>query len=255
MAEPQHVEAEGAGSATSASDSSVAAPESAAVVPDSAAVTASRGVRNSLVLLLGELMAATGLFVMLFVAWLVWGGTSQPDAHVRAVNQAVVKAWAGAAVQRAAPAAGTQIALIRIPALGAGWEYPVYEGISEDTLDKGIAHYSQTASPGMVGNYAIAGHRSSDIGFHPWADLPDDVVRGSTVIILTPQTVYTYVIDASEQTTPTNLAPLQPDQGRGADPKTRLITLTTCTPRFGSTGRFILYGHLAAQRPFTKGDS
>jgi sortase A len=202
-------------------------------------------------------MAGAGMFLVLFLAWLVWGGTSQPDAHQRAVNQAVVRAWTR---RPALPAANTaqdaaaQTVLLRIPALGAGWEYPVYEGISEDNLDKGIAHYSQTAGPGMAGNYAIAGHRSSDIGFHPWADLPDLVGRGSTVVVLTRDTVYTYVIDASEQTTPFDLTPLQPDQGRGADPATRLITLTTCTPRFGSTGRFILFGHLVGRRPFATGD-
>jgi len=238
--EPQHIDVEGAGAG--------------------AASGARRRPPARLGLLAGELMAGAGVFLVLFLAWLVWGGQSQPDAHQRAADQAVVRAWTRGPAQSAADAANAaevsadQTVLLRIPALGAGWEYPVYEGISEDNLDKGIAHYSQTAGPGMVGNYAIAGHRSSDIGFRPWADLPDLVGRGSTVVVLTRNTVYTYVIDASEQTTPYNLAPLQPDQGRGADPNTRLITLTTCTPRFGSTGRFILFGHLAGQRPFVTGD-
>ena len=138
---------------------------------------------------------------------------------------------------------------IRIPALGPDWVYPVLDGITDDNLNRGIAHYSETAALGQPGNYALAGHRSSVSGFHPWADLPDVIATGDVVILSTDAVVYDYVVDGTKQTVPEDVGVLAPDQERHADPARQLITLTTCTPRYGSSGRFIVFGHLADQHP------
>ncbi|WP_370092277.1 sortase [Streptacidiphilus sp. MAP12-20] len=140
---------------------------------------------------------------------------------------------------------GQATAVVQIPALGRSWQYPVYEGTGEDELGKGLAHYIGTAGPGEVGNYALAGHRSSLAGFEPFADLPDLVHPGDEVIVTAPAGVFRYLVTATENATPSAVQVLAADQGRGADPSRRLITLTTCTPRFGHSGRFIVFGQLA----------
>lgn len=143
--------------------------------------------------------------------------------------------------------AGVQ-ALVRIPALGARWRYPVYEGTGAAQLARGLAHYTGTAAAGGRGNFALAGHRSSVTGFEPFADLPDAVAPGTRILVETASASYAYRVTATRHTTPGDDQVLDPDQGRGADPGRRLITLTTCTPRYGSTGRFIVFGELEPVR-------
>lgn len=47
--------------------------------------------------------------------------------------------------------------LLRIPALGL--EVPVYEGTSEESLNRGAGHIAGTAALGESGNAGVAGHR------------------------------------------------------------------------------------------------
>lgn len=204
--------------------------------------------------LLGELLVAAGLMLGLFAAWLHWGTSPQPTAEQRAVNEQILRAWqarptpaasgSGSDAARSAQVPGGALALVRIPALGGDWQYPVYPGVSAGELAKGLGHYPHTAAPGAVGNFAVAGHRSSDTGFEPLADLPDDIRPGDAIVVDTPGQEYVYTVDATERTRPGDVAVLDPDQGRRADPARRLLTVTTCTPRYGSSGRFVVFAHL-----------
>jgi sortase A len=54
---------------------------------------------------------------------------------------------------------GEAIALLRIPAFGPDYEVPILSGTDLSVLSKGVGHYSSTAAPGQIGNFAIAGHR------------------------------------------------------------------------------------------------
>ena len=54
---------------------------------------------------------------------------------------------------------GKASALIRIPTFGKKYVVPVLEGITDDVLAKGYGHFTSTADPGEVGNYALAAHR------------------------------------------------------------------------------------------------
>ncbi|WP_370103455.1 hypothetical protein [Streptacidiphilus sp. MAP12-20] len=72
---------------------------------------------------LGELLIVAGALTGLFAAWLSWGQSPLPTAAQQQASQRIKQAFrAGTWVPSGA------IALIRIPALGAGWQYPVYEG-------------------------------------------------------------------------------------------------------------------------------
>jgi hypothetical protein len=54
---------------------------------------------------------------------------------------------------------GKASALIRIPAFGKKYVVPVLEGTSSSVLTKGFGHFTRSADPGEVGNYALAAHR------------------------------------------------------------------------------------------------
>ena len=54
---------------------------------------------------------------------------------------------------------GAAIGLLRIPAFGDKYEIPILNGTDLAILSKGVGHYSSTAQPGQIGNFAVAGHR------------------------------------------------------------------------------------------------
>jgi len=137
---------------------------------------------------------------------------------------------------------GDGFAFIRIPRLGKHWVKPIVQGVTLNDLAKGVAHYPESAWPGRVGNFAVAGHRATH--GEPFRDLPR-VRPGDVVVIETQNNWYTYVIDSTKITTPTDVGVVLPVPNRpGVRATQRLITLTTCNPRWASYQRFIVFGHL-----------
>jgi sortase A len=140
---------------------------------------------------------------------------------------------------------GEAIALLRIPAFGSDYEIPILNGTNLAFLSKGVGHYSSTAQPGQIGNFAIAGHRVTH--GQPFSRLLE-LEKGDQVIVETRDAIYTYVLDDSPRqltvsdtdTWVIDPVPGQPD----AKPTQALITLTTCQDLFRSPDRSIGFGHL-----------
>jgi sortase A len=151
------------------------------------------------------------------------------------------------AAPAAAPLPGQTTALLRIPAFGAAYEVPVLEGTDLDVLRRGVGHYTGSARPGEVGNFAVAGHRVTH--GRPFARLLE-LGKGDQVVVETQQAVYTYVVDEPPRSlTVRNTAGwvLDPVPGRpGAEPSRALITLTTGQDLIRSADRSVGFGHLAA---------
>lgn len=210
------------------------------------------GTARALLMAVAGLALTAGLAVGGYTAWMVWGTSPQPSRAQQARTARMEHDLAhrprtqGKSTDATAKSTDAT-AVMRIPALGARWAYPVYNGTTAKQLDKGLGHYTGTAGPGQTGNYAVAGHRSSNSGFEPFADLPDRIKPGDRIIVTASSTRYTYTVTGTQHVTPDAVRVLRPNQGRGANPKDRLITLTTCTPRYGSTGRFIVYGELTSR--------
>jgi sortase A len=141
---------------------------------------------------------------------------------------------------------GEAIALLRIPAFGADYEIPILNGTDLSILSKGVGHYSSTAAPGQIGNFAIAGHRVTH--GQPFAGLLD-LKQGDEIIVETRDAVYTYVLDDSPRqltVKDTDTWVIDPVPGRpDAKPTQPLITLTTCQDLFQSSDRSVGFGHLA----------
>ncbi|WP_164992584.1 class E sortase [Streptomyces sp. L2] len=217
-------------------------------------------VRRTFLVALAGFAVTAGLLLGGYAAWLVWGTSPQPSQVEQARTARVERelthhpevthsASSPPSQESSAESSSDANAVMRIPALGDHWAYPVYNGTADQQLGKGLGHYAGTAGPGQIGNYAVAGHRSSYSGFEPFAELPDLVKPGDKIIVTASTGRYTYTVTSTERVTPDSVQVLRPDQGRGANPKDRLITLTTCTPRYGSTGRFIVYGKLTSGGP------
>ena len=219
----------------------------------SAARAAARG--------LGELFITAGLVLLLFVAYqLVWTNLEARRAQGQVADD-IRDAWArpgggvgtggsggsgGEVVGPSAADFGRGFAFVRIPRLGRDYSVPVLQGVELDVLARGVGHYPQTALPGRVGNFAVAGHRATN--GEPFANL-DRVRRGDVVVVETRRTWFTYVVDSTRIVKPTDTWVIDPVPGQpDARPRERLLTLTTCNPRWASYERLIVFGHLQAKR-------
>jgi sortase A len=198
----------------------------------------------------GELIVTLGLVVLLFVGYLLWWTNVVANRAVAAQTQQLLQQWSQAPPGGLDPTAvqhGEPFALLYIPALGRDWNRPVIEGVTLTDLAKGVGHYPATALPGEVGNFAVAGHRATN--GEPFAYL-DRVHRGDQVAVRTGTHWFVYRITDVALVAPTDVGVIDPVPDRpGVRPTQRLITLTTCNPRWASYQRLVLHGVLVVTTP------
>jgi len=206
---------------------------------------------------LGELLITAGLVALLFVAYqLAWTNLLAQRAQGRVADQ-IREQWerpdgsTRPAENLADVDFGEGFAFLRIPRLGKNYSVPVVEGVQLDDLARGVGHYPKTAGPGEVGNFGVAGHRATN--GEPFARL-DRVRKGDMVVAETRDRWFTYVVDRTRIVTPSDIWVIDPVPGKpNAEPTEALLTLTTCNPRWSSTQRLIVFGHLEETRPRSAG--
>lgn len=210
---------------------------------------------------LGELLITAGMVLLLFVAYqLVWTNLEAQRAQGQVADE-IREAWgrpAGATGASGGELVGPRpgdfgrgFAFLRIPRLGRGYSVPVLEGVGLDVLARGVGHYPGTAMPGQVGNFAVAGHRATN--GEPFAYL-DRMRKGDVIVVETRRTWLTYVVDRIRIVRPTDTWVIDPVPGKpDVEPRERLITLTTCNPRWASYERLIVSGRLQTERAKTAG--
>ncbi len=149
----------------------------------------------------------------------------------------------------AEPAAPETFGRLWVPRWGSDYVKPISQGTDREvTLDRlGIGHYQSTAMPGEVGNFAIAGHRTS-YG-KPFADV-DKLIAGDALIVQTEEAWFVYRVTASQIVLPHQVEVIAPvPNAPGALPTTASITLTSCHPKFSAEKRFIVHGELEYWAP------
>ncbi len=210
---------------------------------------------------LGELLITFGVLLLLFVAYqLLWTNvTAQRQADQVAAQ--LQDSWARPPAQEgeategaeARPEIGSAFALMFIPRLSDKvWGTPVLESVSLPDLARGIGHYPQTQLPGEKGNFAVAAHRATN--GEPFRDI-DRLQVGDKVFVETQDSWYEYTLRRDQIVSPADtwvIAPVPFD--RDASPTERLITLTTCNPRWGSTTRWIWWGDLSTRYDKSDGE-
>lgn len=221
----------------------------------------SRGGRSAGVVgVLGEVLVTLGALVLLFVVWQVWWTDVESDrAHARTVTSLEREFAAGAGATTPAPSGeaaaaeleGEAFAIVRIPRFGPDYARPLVEGTSADELARGLGHYVGTAGPGQVGNFAIAGHRTT-FG-KPLAEI-DRLRAGDRVVVETPAGWNVYAVTTHEIVRPSQSEVIAPVPGdRAATPTRAVLTLTACHPRFSAKYRWVTHADLVETRTRAQG--
>ena len=200
----------------------------------------------------GEVLITVGVVLLLFVGYELWWTNVVADRAVAAERAELLDRFGqpphpspDSASSKVVP--GDAFALMYIPAIERSWVRPVVEGVTLEDLSRGVGHYPQTAMPGQVGNFAVAGHRATN--GQPFAYL-DRVTTGDQVIVQTQTRWYVYRVTDVSLVAPTDVDGIAPVPGDPtATPDRRIITLTTCNPRWASYERLILHGRLVSSSP------
>lgn len=208
---------------------------------------------------LGEVLITLGVLLLLMVVYQLWWTNVTSAAAISNERARIIEQWShptpGQLSIAPAPSAtakppsyGSGFALLYIPRLrDKVWGLPVMQGVGLDVLAQGAGHYPGSAMPGGLGNFAIAAHRATHD--EPFRNI-DQLQVGDKVYVQTRTAWYTYVLDKDEIVEPTDVWVIEPVPGQpGVKPKKRLITLTTCNPRWASYQRWIWWGHLVSKLP------
>lgn len=226
------------------------------------------GIARAVVTVVGELLITCGVLLILFVGWELWWTNIAADQSQARATHAFVDNYRGpltpqpgakASIHFGPPEGsvaprsdGTVFGVIYIPRLGPDYSRPLVQGTSTPILDTlGLGHYDTSTMPGALGNFAVAGHRQTHGAV---LDHIDTLVPGDKIYVQTSSGYYTYVFRNEEIVLPTQTNVLQSIPAQpGSAPTERLMTMTSCNPRFGSQERIIAYSVLQSWQPATVG--
>ena len=215
----------------------------------------------------GEILITLGVALFLFCVYQLFYTNVVADEAMRSEVSDLHRLWSAQppVPRTAAPSvpgpfdtadsqgtSGAAFAILHIPRLGDK-SIPVLQGTTLDLLGRGVGHYKDSAPPGRVGNFAVAGHRKTH--GEPFRYL-DEMRTGDLIVVETADSWYTYREDRDPFIVdPTDLAVVAPVPDHpGEPPSQKLITLTTCNPWWASTQRMIVTGTLIAQQPRAAGE-
>jgi sortase A len=213
-----------------------------------------------IVSVVGKVLIGAGIVLLLFVAYLVWG-TALQQSHTQNVLRTTLEHKAQSSKVRqalapsatddklptgppkvapttAAPAEGSPVGEIRIPAIGI--DQVIVSGTETQDLRQGPGHYTNTPLPGQAGNAGVAGHRTT-YG-HPFYNL-NVLKTGDPIVLTTVQGIFVYDTTASQVVSPSDGNILQNQPGAW-------VTLTTCNPRFSASTRLVVKAKLVHSELF-----
>jgi sortase A len=205
----------------------------------------------------GQLLITCGVIILLFVGYELWFTGIYTQRQQDKIDHQLQQQWTGTGpdVSLLKPdqvRLGTGIAVLYIPRFGRHYHFVVVEGTGFDDLQKGPGHYPGTALPGQVGNFAVAGHRTTYL--HPFNKIA--TLRNHDVIVLETKTKwFTYTIENVPKTNipwreivvPTQVevaypVPDQPDPNK--QPALKLLTFTSCHPEYSASHRYVIHAVL-----------
>lgn len=229
----------------------------------------------------GEVSLTLGTIVLLFVLWQVWWSDIQANETASTVLDDVRADFAHSAPARgdsprppsgpeprepsspphedpvdpvdpdnvagpanAEPATvsyGGAVAIIHLPTVGE--QRAVMSGVGLDILDQGlVGHYPHTQSPGEIGTFAVAGHRTTS-GRPFWA--LDDLQHGDPVVVETAEGWFVYSMERKRVVLPHQTEVLGPVPDQPAEEPTEAwMVMTACHPKFSAAERLIGYAKL-----------
>lgn len=198
---------------------------------------------------LGELLITFGVVVLLFAVYELKVTDLRTAASQRSLQSDLTRLWGAAPAPRpngldpvVAPVPGEPLALLRVPRLGDDYSRVVVEGVGRDDLQKGPGHYPGTALFGGVGNSVVSGHRTTYGA--PFSNA-DRLRAGDVIDVQVRYRTYHYRVTGTRIVSPDASGVLLPVPDRPGQKATgRLLTLTTCHPRFSAAQRLIVFAEM-----------
>ncbi|MET8250467.1 class E sortase [Micromonospora sp. NPDC005197] len=207
----------------------------------------------------GEVLITFGLVVLLFAGYEVWGKSAIVDAHQNDLNSQLAQEWGGAtddptvapsatpSVKPSPPVHGKPIAGLYIPKLDKNWV--VVEGVTQQDIRYAPGHYPTSALPGQVGNFSVAGHRNRATFWRL-----DELDEGDAIVVEGKTDWYIYRVARTRIVKPTQVEVVAPVPGEpNKKPTKRMLTLTTCNPKFDNYQRLIIHAELDRTQPKSAG--
>lgn len=216
----------------------------------------------------GELFITLGLVLLLFCAYELWGTGLYTQRQQQDLRETLRDRWRqqdggrpGRAVDLSTHtfrypevSRGESFAVLRIPELGADYEFAIVQGAGPEQLKRGPGHFlggGEPAMPGQTGNFVLSAHRTTyQAPFRRVDELgPDDAV-----VIETARWWLTYRVDGKDVVDPGAVEVAAPVPYHPArKPEQRRLTLTTCHPMYTARQRLVVFGELAQARPKSAG--
>jgi sortase A len=196
----------------------------------------------------GEMMITFGLIVLLFAGYEVFGNAAKVESEQSTLSEELDQQWADPTVApstgpvKAAPAAPGKglVGRLHIPKLDMNWV--VVNGVRQKDIRYAPGHYPDTAMPGKVGNFSVAGHRNRRTFWRI-----DELQVGDAIIVETRTNWYVYKVSSSVIVKPTEVDVVAPVPGKPNAKATKaMLTLTTCNPKFDNYQRLIVHALLAS---------
>jgi sortase A len=200
---------------------------------------------------IGQTLITLGVVILLFCAYELWFTnlyTNREQSSLRKHNPAILSNQPPAIGTGEFPTLvnGHAVAALYIPRLGRGYRKLIVEGVRVSDLKKGPGHYPKTALPGQMGNFVVSGHRTTYGA--PFNRL-DEVRPGDSIIVETQTTWYVYKETSEIKVAPSAVWVLDPVPGHPGDaPTKKLLTFTTCNPKYSARQRLILFAELTSTR-------
>jgi sortase A len=198
---------------------------------------------------IGQVFITAGVVVLLFCVYELEITNLYTATQQKALDNTLTKQWdqpvapTAPVPQLAAYDRGKGIARLYFPTLGKDQVHVVVEGVGHEDLKKGPGHYPGTDLPGQVGNVVISGHRTT---YGAPFNRVDELHPGDAIVVETQAFFYTYKVTALTVVAPDALGETDhvPNQPRTV-PTQRLLTLTTCNPKYSARTRLIVRALLA----------
>jgi sortase A len=192
---------------------------------------------------LGQLLITAGVVVLLFCVYELEFTSHYTAQEQKKLDRQLVQQWVSPPTGPQGPAVpvsalGSGFARIYLPTLGRKEVHVVVEGVSHDDLKKGPGHFPGTALPGQLGNLVISGHRTTYGA--PFNRL-DELHAGDAIVVETRTEFFTYTVQRLFVVKPSAIGVTYPvPDHRGVAPTQRLLTLTTCNPKYSAKTRLIV---------------
>src|SRR5690625_3439433 len=212
----------------------------------------------------GELLITAGVVLALFVVWQLWwtdveGDRSaeqaieQFEATIAEVPDSVGQPRTDAPPEEAVPADGEVFGTLYVPDWGADYRMPSASGVdlAQVLNDARVGDYPDTAMPGQVGNFSMAGHPQT-YG-EPFYAI-DTLTERDAVVVQTSQAWPFSTRSTHELARPDQVEVVAPVPGDPvAAPTEALVTLTRCDPLWSPAERDNVHAQLDWWTPSDEG--